>query len=288
MPAETISEHKPDEGQKQISVEERQFAAVKEFCTSLLENYRPLIKSIWMLSHEQESEGAILVIIFDDTKTVDHITLGTLKLKAFELEKKVHKSHRIGIHTSFYLLSDYWDLIRHGSPTTFCEIREGIPLYDPSGFFVPLKRLLAQGKIPGTKEAIYDLISRAPTRVRQIENSFKARVLEHLFNAIVEGGQAPLILAGVAPPIPKKLAEGLQVHFVDKGLLEQEYVKYVQDVFAYWKKYEHGESGLHWGDIDDFSEKTSRFVVRMQRLMEHIDQENQRKQTLPSQKQAHK
>jgi len=252
------------------TIEERQFGAVKEFCSALLEADKPLIKTIWMLAPEESADAIVLIIIFDDTKIVDHITIGSVKLKALELEKTSHRNYGINIHASFYLLSDYWDMIKHGSPTTFCEIREGIPLYDPSGFFVPMKKLLAQGKIPGTKEAIHELISRAPSRVRHIENSFKARIVEHMFNAVTEAGQAPLILAGVAPPIPKRLPGALQVHFVDKGLLEPEYVKYSQDLFNYWKKYEHGEDKLHWEDIDDFAEKTARFIVRMQRLTQDL------------------
>lgn len=255
---------------KESSYDERQFNAVKEFCASLLHEYKSLIKTIWMLSPEESADSLVMIIIFDDTRKIDHITLGTVKLKALDLEKNSKKNFGISIHTSFYLLSDYWDMIKHGSPTTFCEIREGIPLYDPSGFFVPLKKLLAQGKIPGTKEAIHDLISRAPSRVRHIETSFKARILEHLFNAVTEAGQAPLILAGVAAPIPKKLPEALQVHFVNKGLLEPEYVKYSQEVFSYWKRYEHGESKIHWEDIDDYAEKTSRFIMRMQRLVQDL------------------
>ena len=252
------------------NLEERQFSAVKDFCASILRIYKSLVKSIWMLSPEEACEGIVIVIIFDDTKQLNHVTIGSVRLRAIELETENYKKFGISIHTSFYLLSDYWDMIKHGAPTTFCEIREGIPLYDPSGFFVPLKKLLSQGKIPGTKEAIHDLISRAPSRVRHIENSSKVRVLEHLFNAVVEASQAPLIIVGVAPPIPKNLAEALQIHFVNKDLLEPEYAKYAQEIFEYWKKFEHGESKIHWADIDDFAEKTTRLIVRMQRLMEDL------------------
>jgi hypothetical protein len=255
---------------KSKNLEERQFGSVKEYCSKLLEKYRPLIKTIWMLTPEESSDAIVLIIIFDDTKTIDHITLGSVRLKALELERSERENYKMNLHTSFYLLSDYWDMIKHGSPTTFCEIREGIPLYDPSGFFVPLKKLLMQGKIPGTKEAIHDLISRAPSRVHHIENSFKTKILEHLFNAVIEAGQAPLILAGVAPPIPKKISEALQTHFVNKDLLEPEYARYVHDICVYWKSYEHGESKIHWGDIDDFAEKTMRFIVRMQRLTQDL------------------
>ncbi|RLJ00870.1 MAG: hypothetical protein DRP06_00840 [Candidatus Aenigmatarchaeota archaeon] len=87
-----------------------------------------------------------------------------------------------------------------------------------------------QGKIPGTKKAMRDLIAKAPARIKRVEVLFKIKILEHLFNAVVEAGQAPLILAGVAPPIPKKLAENLKIHFVRKKQLEPEYSKYCDEV----------------------------------------------------------
>ncbi|MGC9310557.1 MAG: hypothetical protein ACP5E4_02415 [Candidatus Aenigmatarchaeota archaeon] len=253
--------------------DEKQFLAVRDFCEALLKEYRPLIKTIWLLPPESEGSGSVLIVLFDDTKKLDHITVGKVRLAAIEQERRAAGKYNIDLHTSFYLLSDYWEFLKHGSPTTFCEIREGVPLYDPSGFFVPLKKLLLQGKIPGTKEAIHELISRAPTRVRQIERNYKAKILEHFFNAMVEAGQAPLILAGVAPPIPKKVPDALDTHFAKKGLLGDEYVKYARELVACWKAYEHGEARIHWAEIDDLGEKTSRFIQRMQRLMGEVSKQ---------------
>jgi uncharacterized protein (UPF0332 family) len=248
--------------------EENHFKAVKVFCESLLKDYQPFIKTMWLLPPEKNAETTVLIIIFDDTKKVDHVTVGKVRLHAIEHERKILEKYGVDLHASFYLLSDYWSLIKHGSPTTFCEIREGIPLYDPSGFFVPIKKLLAQGKIPGTKEAIHELISRSPTRVRQIERNSKARILEHIFNAFVEAGQAPLIMAGVAPPIPKHLAHSLETHFVKKGFLEPEYAVYVREIVKYWKDYDHGERRIHWAEIDGLISRSALFIERMGRLME--------------------
>lgn len=258
----------PDEPQSCVPSDDAHFKAVKSFCEALLKEYRPLIKTIWLLPPEDGSQSTVLIVLFDDTKKIDHITVGKVRLFAIEQERRLFEKSGIDLHASFYALSDYWEMIKHGSPTTFCEIREGIPLYDPSGFFVPIKKLLAQGKIPGTKEAIHDLISRAPTRVRQIERTYKARILEHIFNSFVEAGQAALIVAGVAAPIPKKLPGALDTHFAKKGILEQEYINYAREIVKYWKDYDHGERKIHWAEIDDLMEKCARFIDRMGRLME--------------------
>ncbi len=253
-------------------IEEKQINAVKDFCSGILKDYKKVIKSIWLLKQEVKGTKDLLtIILLDDTKQVDGITKKKIETKVLEEERKIKNKYKISLYSSFYLLSDYWDLIKHGSPTVFCEIREGVPIYDPSGFFIPLKKLLLQGKIPGTKEAMRDLIAKAPTRVKRVEVLFKIKILEHLFNAVVEAGQAPLILAGVAPPIPKKIAENLKIHFVRKKQLEPEYAKYCDEIVKYWKKYEHGEIKVDWEDIDDIAEKTALFVSRMEKLMGEIE-----------------
>jgi len=253
-------------------IEERQVNALKVFCSNILKEFRDIIKSIWLLRQDSGSSKDLLtIILLDDTKKeVEELTKKKIETKVLEEEEKIKKKFGIIIHTSFYLLSDYWNLIKHGSPTVFCEIREGIPIYDPSGFFVPLKKLLLQGKIPGTKEAMRELITNASFRVRRIESIFKIRVLEHLFNAVVDAGQAPLILIGVSPPKPRKLAESLKIHFVRKKLLEPEYAKYCEEIVRYWKKCEHGKIKVDWEDIDEIAEKTARFISRIEKLMEGL------------------
>ena len=253
-------------------IEERQISAVKVFCSNILKEFRDIIKSIWLLRQDAESSKDLLtIILLDDTKKeVGELLKKKIETKVLEEEENIKKKFGIIIHTSFYLLSDYWNLIKHGSPTVFCEIREGIPIYDPSGFFVPLKKLLLQGKIPGTKEAMRELITNASFRVRRVESLFKIRVLEHLFNAVVEAGQAPLILIGVSPPKPRKVAENLKIHFVRKKLLEPEYAKYCEEIVRYWKKCEHGKIKANWEDIDEIAEKTARFISRMERLVEYL------------------
>ncbi len=258
--------------QNTAKIEEKQINAVKDFCSKILKEYRRVIKAIWLLKQETErSKDLLTIVLLDDTKKVDGITKKKIETKVLEEERKIKKKYGISLYSSFYLLSDYWDLIKHGSPTVFCEIREGIPVYDPSGFFVPLKKLLLQGKIPGTKEAMRDLIEKAPVRIKRVESLFKIKILEHLFNAVVEAGQSPLILVGVAPPTPKKLAENLKIHFIRKKQLEPEYPKYCEQIVKYWKEYEHREIKVDWEDIDEIAEKTAKFVSRMEKLMEIVE-----------------
>lgn len=254
-------------------VGDRQIAAVKAFCDLVLAKYKAIIKSIWLLTPKEfeKTTSLTVIILLNDVQRIDHITKRNVETAALAAERKVKQEMGIDIHPSFYLLSDYWDMIRHGSPVTFSEIRQGLPVYDPSGFFVPLKKLLAQGKIPGTKEAMRSLIAKAPLRIKRIKFLFKTRILEHVYTAVVDAAQALLIAQGFAPPAPKHVPKAVKINLVKQEVLEPEYGRYCEEIISYWKKVDHGEvKEVPGKKLDDLLEKGALFVARIERLMGEI------------------
>ncbi len=249
--------------------EKKKLEALEEFAKGILKKYRNVVKSIWFVSKEmlKETEEGTVIILFDDTKKFNK---KLAEAYVHRLSERIKEKYGFYIHPRHYLLSDYWTLIKEASPVTFCEIREGIPLYDPSGFFVPLKKLLEMGKIPGTKEAIRSLVEEAPERIEKVERRLKADILFHLFNACVESGQAALILLGVAPPIPKKLPKFLRLHPVKKGMLKESDVKDCEYVIRTWKDFEHGKKKVEWEEVDKIFEKTARFVEKVEEMVERL------------------
>ncbi|NOQ55913.1 MAG: hypothetical protein GQ477_03865 [Nanohaloarchaea archaeon] len=253
-----------------------QVSAIKGYCSHVLDSFKPVIKSIWLLTSNDFSKTRDMtaIVIFDDLSEIDKLTMKKLDVCAHEASIIAKKKHKVDIHTSYYNLTEYWDLIRHGSPVTFQEIRDGIPVYDPSGFFVPLKKLLRDGRIPGTKESMRSLIGKAPLRIRRIRHEFMLNVLEKIYTAVVDAGQAPLIMAGFSPPTQKMVATSLNEIFVKKKKLEPEYVRYVDEIVKTWKDYEHGKIKTISGDmLDKMLEHAGRFIRRMEDLMEEIEAE---------------
>lgn len=239
--------------------------AVKDFAQEVAEKYKEAIKAVWLVV---EGKTHTAIVLLDDTSGADVAAIDTVKTSLLELAKKIRKEKKLDFELLFYLLTDYWELVRHGSPVTFAEIREGIPIYDPSGFFVPLKKLLEQGRIPGTKEAMKSLLEEAPIRLLRIESIHTGRIVDDLSSAVVDAGQAPLLLLGVSPPIPRELPDKLRIHFVRKRKLEPEYVRYCEDVIKYAKAVEHKEiTHISGKDLDLLLDKAVRFVERMEKLM---------------------
>jgi len=238
--------------------------------STLTKRFPAEIKSVWMTKPDERGKEDTIIFLLDDTKQVDSITTNEIKNETEKLVKDMKLKEKNDL--IFYKLSDYWELIRHGSPVTFTEIREGLPIYDPSGFFIPLKKLLLEGRVPGTKEAMRNLIELAPSRLLRIEKIHYTNIVDNLSSAVVDSAQAVLMIVGVSPPTPKDVPKQLNIHLVKKKKLEPEYVKYYEDVMKAWKLLEHGKTKIiKPEDIDDLVEKTTQFVQRMERLIEKLE-----------------
>ncbi|MCJ7429234.1 MAG: nucleotidyltransferase domain-containing protein [Candidatus Nanohaloarchaeota archaeon QJJ-5] len=249
----------------------------KEFCDRLLEDQEHAVKAVWLLSKEDldETEDASVIILYDDLSNDGYSQKMSLKSRAQEAGAKIGSEYGITVHPTFYDLTDYWNLVRHGSPVTYSEIREGIPLYDPSGFFLPLKKLLDKGKIPGTKEAMRSLIAKAPRRINKIEKKYKAQVIEQMYNAVVDAGQAILIVHGVAAPVQKDVPDTLQRHLVDEGILSERDVEQCRNVISYWKDYEHDEiERIEGEDLNDVLKDAEAFIETAEHILADIDPES--------------
>ena len=264
------------ESQKE-KIELAQITAIKDYCSHILDRFKPVIKSIWLLTSNdfEKTNDMTAVIIFDDLTSVEDLSRDQLTVVADIASKSAKDKHKVTIHNSYYNLTEYWDFIRHGNPVTYQEIRDGIPVYDPSGFFVPLKKLLKAGRIPGTKESMRELIGNAPLRIKRVKQKFMLNVLEKIYSAVVDAGQAPLIVAGFSPPAQKMVASTLDSVFVKKKMLEPEYVRYIDEIVKTWKDYEHGKIKVITGEqLDKMLEHAGRFIRRMEALMDEIEDDN--------------
>ncbi len=207
-----------------------------------------------------------LVMIYNDLieENIDE----DFKIAAKKIVRDVGNEKGLDLAVHFYKLTNYWNVIRHGSPIVFSEIRNGIEIYDPTGFFRPLKKLLELGRIPGTKEAMRALIISSPKRVIKVKELHKSKIISEIYDAVISAGQAILITEGVSPPIPKKIPEKLRQHLVKSNeMLEKDVVK-CEEIIKVWKNYEHGNKiELEGKEIDKLVAKGMDFIDEVEELM---------------------
>ena len=253
-------------------VDIRYVNALEAFCTSLIRKHGRIVVSIWLLKNPERlrEKDLYVIILLNDIKT-GKSGFKKLELDVLEAEKAVSTNLGVRIHSGFYNLSVYFESVMKGDEDIFREIRHSIPVYDPTGFFGPLKKLINTGKIVGTRESLFKLVFDMKERYKDI-HKVKMRILDNIYAAVVDSGQAALITAGTRFPIHKDIASGLEKHFVKKHMLEKRYADYCSDIIQFMKEVEHKRiKNMTGKTLDVMIKKGNLFVNRMKDLVDEIE-----------------
>jgi predicted nucleotidyltransferase/uncharacterized protein (UPF0332 family) len=216
-------------------------------------------------------------IVIDDTD-VKKMTRAELrdKLRAIIIGMGVEAGEITGIRNKIniqiYILTDFWDSIRESNPVIFTFLRDGVPFYD-RGIFMPWKQLLKMGKIKPSAEAIDIFMSSGEQTLDRVKFKLRDIGTEDFFWGIHTPTQAALMLYGVPPPAPKETCDLLRELFVKKeGLLEEEYVKILENVIKVRKDIEHGvRKDISGKEIDQLLADSEKYTKRLKRLFTQIE-----------------
>ncbi len=252
---------KKSESKPKKKVNKKVVEAGKLIVDEFIKNYESNIKSIWIIPPKEKEINMIFLI--DDTLEISKDKIDEMKLAASLISKKIFKKYKITFVTQFQMLTDYWEAIKNGNPAIISEIRDGVSVYDPSGFFVPIKKLIQKGRVPGTKEAMKELIAHSPDELAKLKTQIKVDIISSMFDMIVDLSHALLIANGVSPPIPKKIPEYLRRHIVKKGILKNSDVEKIEYVIKFWKDVEHGRikiDDITSNELDNIIESVTSYV----------------------------
>jgi predicted nucleotidyltransferase/uncharacterized protein (UPF0332 family) len=217
--------------------------------------------------HTKKSDTDVFVVL-DDTKLEEDVPLDIkdrIRFKIMELAQSIDK--RITLQY-FAFLTEFWDDLRHGEPLVIEVLRWGIPVFDV-GIFAPAKRLLQRGKITSTREAIARRLSLATAGLRSVQGRIFSAP-HYLEQAMANAGQAPIMLTGRYPPGKEKVGEVLEELFVKTNMLEKEYADIAREISEFNKKSERGEIKVTGQLLDEYINKTERFIKRMYDLVAQI------------------
>lgn len=213
---------------------------VGEFARRVLEKYKGLVKSIFLVGSAVKGELSPMsdidvVVILDDAscalteeeiikitddleKIAEGITEAWNKIKIGEKKKMVR------LHVLFYLLTEFWDRARIGHPIVYNFIKEGVPIYD-SGFFIPVKRLLEMGRLSMTKEAIEKCMEISSRNLAKAKTIKILMLAENCYSAMLNAAQAVLAGMNIPPPAPREAYDYVKDFLVKTGLLEDKYAE---------------------------------------------------------------
>jgi len=233
-----------------------------------------------------ESSDVDVYVVIDDTDVKQH-TFEELKVKLMDLiiskamEAKILVNSNKELHPQVYTLTEFWLAMSESNPVIITFLRDGIPLYD-RGMFIAWKQLLLKGIIKPSQEAANKYIIAAENALKEARNKLKNMInnliIEDLAVAMVTSAQAVIMDYGLLPGDPKETPEMLKKLFVDRGILNMEYVNILSEVWKMRKDFEHGKvSEYKYEDLMEVFEKAEKFISEMKNIKQIIDKENEKK-----------
>jgi len=233
-----------------------------------------------------ESSDVDIYVVIDDTDVKQH-TFEELKIKLMDLiinkamEAKILVNSNKELHPQVYTLTEFWLAMSESNPVIITFLRDGIPLYD-RGMFISWKQLLLKGIIKPSQEAANKYIIAAENALKDAKNKLKNiinnLIIEDLAVAMVTSAQAVIMDSGLLPGDPKETPEMLKKLFVDRGILNIEYVNILSEVWKMRKDFEHGKVNEYkYEDLMNVFEKAEKFISEMKNIKQIIDKENEKK-----------
>lgn len=232
-----------------------------------------------------ESDIDVFVVVDDtDVKKMTRVELRE-KLRAIIIGMGTEAGMMTGIKNKIniqvYILTDFWDGIKEANPVYFTFLRDGVPLYD-RGIFMPWKLLLKMGRVKPSTESIELHMSSGDQMLKRVHYKLNEVGMEDLFWATLNPSQAALMLYGLPPPTPKETPQLLREIFVKKeGILEDEYVKIMEDIIKMRKELEHNPKlDITGKQVDELLSGAEKYLKRINRLFTQIQKEKEKESIL--------
>ncbi|MFP4117074.1 MAG: nucleotidyltransferase domain-containing protein [Candidatus Aenigmatarchaeota archaeon] len=258
----------------------RRMDAAEKFRKEALEKHGEYINaiigtgSVTRDEFSSESDLDITVFIDDTREDVD-------KKKKKEIEKDLKEiaegcgktksgNHILHVQPP-WTITEYWDMMRRGSPVAHSWTQDAKAIYD-DGFFGPVQRLYKMGKLPATRKSAEKRMSKVPKRLNRAERMKVLIVAKDIYHAMVNSLQAVIVYMGEEVPAPKQLAKVAREELVSRDLLEEKYVEQYEEVYSLYKDVEHNDMDeLSGEEVDEYIEMGKEFVTEMQKLMKKIE-----------------
>ncbi len=241
-----------------------------DFATKCYKKFRDVIKAIALFGSIPKKEATeksdidIIIVIDDCTVNWDEELIAWYREELAKL--LASQKYKKEIHINTVTLTAFWEEIRAGEPLVINIIRYGEPLIDLGGFFDPLKVLLAKGKIRPTPEAIFTTMERSGLHLGRANLSI-LNSIEGFYWAMVDAAHAALMANHVVPPSPENIPELLELHFVNKKIIDKELLKWYLEVKKKAKDILHGDvKRLSGKELEELQRKSEEFVLRLNDL----------------------
>ena len=141
-------------------------------------------------------------------------------------------------------------------------LRDGVALLD-TGFFDPLRALLARGRIRPTPEAVWTYFARAPRTLHNSKWHVMQAVMD-LYWAVVDAAHAALMKQGEIPPSPEQVADVLDEKLIKPKHIEKKYSDIMRKFYTLQKQIMYRQvREIQGKDYDVHLKDAQAFITRM-------------------------
>jgi predicted nucleotidyltransferase len=217
----------------------KRIETAQDFAKRMYDEFGTFIKAIVLFGSstraEQHSQSDIdvMVIVDDVTASLTQSTTEAYRIVVSEKIAQVSKK----LHVTSLKLSTFWELVRVGDPIALGILRDGTPIID-SGFFDPLKQLLARGKIRPSEEAIRLYILKSTRSYSNSRWHITQAVLD-LYWSLLDNVHAALMRKNIVPSHPEGIADMARNEFYNDAstkILDSNDISLIMEVVELQKK----------------------------------------------------
>jgi predicted nucleotidyltransferase/uncharacterized protein (UPF0332 family) len=171
------------------------------------------------------------------------------------------------LHVTSMTYTTFWEHAKAGDPVLVNVLRDGVGLLD-GGFFLPLQKLLKQGRIRPSEESVWRYFGRAPRTLLNSRWHVMQATLD-LYWCVIDAAHAALMRKNEVPPTPEHVADMLEKVYVHNKLLEPKYVDVMRRFYRLSKMITHREiREIKGSEYEHYYLEAEEFVRRMKRLID--------------------
>lgn len=189
-----------------------------------------LVGSVARGEHDPDSDIDLLILVDDTIK--EYPGQERIKEKINEICDKI--SQKLSIQ--LFALSDFWSSIITDFQIIYCFIKDGRVIYDSMNIFVPLKRLVVDGKFQQTREARLASIIECKNAVERFRTIKLLMIAEDTYKAFLRAAEAVIMQSNRTPPNPSIIHEDLDQLFTDILIENPKMDKILRKEFPQWLK----------------------------------------------------
>jgi len=241
---------------KNISKHEKQLA---EKFAELVTKNTSFIKAVYIDRTRKHQDSLPVTVLIDDlSHPVTKVEIDSYVKKVRNAVSKTSEK----LHVETLKLSQYWELTKSKDPHFIQVLRDAVSAYD-TGFILPMKALLAQGRLRPSKESSWIYYMRAKATLKNSRDHLKQAVLD-LYWAVIDVGHAVLMKMGEVPPKPSHVAGLLEEKLVKTKRLEQKYPDILKKFYLLSRKILHKQiTEVKGEEFDAYVKDATDFIKRM-------------------------